>query len=188
MRQNEYFDEVSKLLSNQVGNLDKIIETLFNCIESGASIWIIGNGGSASTANHFEVDLSYVRLENKSAEVRAKSLCSNNAVLTAIGNDIGFEKIFAHQLARQSRAGDVCIAISASGNSTNLVNAMEICKTKSVSTIAILGFDGGQLKSQADIVCVIESKLGLYGQVEDVHLSICHFIAAALKERIFGGE
>ena len=187
MKQNEYFEDVSTLLLSQAGGLIPIIETLYECISRRSNIWIIGNGGSASTADHFEVDLSFVRINDNSMEVRAKSLCSNNAVITAIGNDIGFEKIFAHQLMRQASKEDVCFMISASGNSQNLVQAMEVCKQKSVTTIAILGFDGGQLKSQADFVFLVESKLGLYGQVEDVHLSVCHFLAAELKKRIFVG-
>jgi D-sedoheptulose 7-phosphate isomerase len=187
MHQNKYFEEVSRLLSNKIPNLDAVIESLHNCILSKGSIWIIGNGGSASTADHFEVDLSYVRMTSETLEIRAKSLCSNTAVLTAIGNDIGFENVFAHQLMRQALPGDVCVAISASGNSTNLIRAIEVCKGKSVTSIAILGFDGGKLKSEADITCLIETKPGMYGHVEDVHLSVCHFLAATLKNKMFGG-
>ncbi len=187
MLHDEYFKEVSRLLSNEVENLDVIVESLYNCILRKGSIWIIGNGGSASTADHLEVDLSYVRLTSEYFEIRAKSLCSNNAVLTAIANDIGFENVFSHQLMRQAQPGDVCIAISASGNSKNLIEAVNVCKEKSITSIAILGFDGGSLVSQADITCLIKTKLGMYGHVEDIHLSICHFLAASLKSKIFGG-
>jgi D-sedoheptulose 7-phosphate isomerase len=186
MPKNDYFNEVSKLLSHEIDNLELILETLYNCILEKRSIWIIGNGGSASTADHFEVDLSYVRMTSKPFEVRAKSLCSNIAVLSAIGNDIGFENIYAHQLMRQARPGDVCVAISASGNSPNLIRAIDVCKEKSIKSIALIGFDGGDLLSKADISCLVQTNLGMYGHVEDVHLSICHFLAANLKNRIFG--
>lgn len=186
--QSEYFSELSRLLSKEVENLEVVVESMYACILRKGSIWIIGNGGSASTADHFEIDLSYVRLTSENFEIRAKSLCSNNAVLTAIANDIGFERVFSHQLMRQAQPGDVCVAISASGNSPNLIQAVKTCKEKSITSIAILGFDGGNLASQADITCLVQTKLGMYGQVEDIHLSICHFLAASLKEKIFGGS
>lgn len=188
MLHDEYFHEVAKLLSDNSGDIEAIVETLHICILRQGSIWIIGNGGSASTADHFEVDLSYVRMNSEPLEIRAKSLCSNTAVLTAIGNDIGFENIYAHQLNRQALAGDVCVAISASGNSANLLQAVEVCKKKSITTIALLGFDGGKLITETDMSVLIKTAPGMYGPVEDVHLSICHFLAATLKLRLFGGS
>lgn len=188
MPQNEYFQEVANLLSDESEDLAVIVETLLNCILRRGSIWIIGNGGSASTADHLEVDLSYVRMNSEPVEIRAKSLCSNTAVLTAIGNDIGFENIYAHQLKRQALPGDVCVAISASGNSANLLQAVEVCKNKSITTIALLGFDGGKLITKTDMSVLIKTAPGMYGPVEDVHLSICHFLASTLKIRLFGGS
>lgn len=156
------------------------------CIQKGGSIWIIGNGGSASTADHFEVDLSFVRLKNVNQEIRAKSLCSNSSLITAIGNDLGFEYVFSHQILRQAQAGDVCFAISASGNSTNLIQAFEVCEKKAVKKIALLGFDGGRLLSMSDVAVLIPTCDGMYGPVEDVHLSVCHYLASRLKRQIFG--
>ena len=156
------------------------------CIQKGGSIWIIGNGGSASTADHFEVDLSFVRLKNVNQEIRAKSLCSNSSLITAIGNDLGFEYVFSHQILRQAQAGDVCFAISASGNSTNLIQAFEVCEKKAVKKISLLGFDGGRLLSMSDIAVLIPTRDGMYGPVEDVHLSVCHYLASRLKRQIFG--
>lgn len=184
---NRYFDEVSALLPTQLDALQQIIQQLIQAIENGSSIWIIGNGGSASTANHFEVDLSYVRLTD-STTIKAKSLCSNTAVITAIGNDIGFENVFSHQILRQGIEGDICFAISASGNSPNLIKAFGAAKSKKMKNVALLGFDGGHLKTISDFAFVVESEIGKYGQVEDVHLALCHFLAASIKSRIFGGH
>lgn len=180
-----YFSHVEALIPESFKEVNRIIDSLLECINSGGTIWIIGNGGSASTADHFEVDLSYVRLAHNQVVVRARSLCANSALITAIGNDIGYEKIFAHQLLRNASPGDICFAISASGNSPNLIEAFKVCTQKSVKKIALLGFDGGELRHLADESILIQSKIGLFGPVEDIHLSICHLMASALQTRLF---
>lgn len=180
-----YFSQVEALMPESLREIDKIVDSLLECINSEGTIWIIGNGGSASTADHFEVDLSYVRLTHEPITVKARSLCANSALITAIGNDIGYEKVYAHQLLRNARSGDLCFAISASGNSPNLVEAFNTCTDKSVKKIALLGFDGGDLLDLADESILIKSEIGLFGPVEDVHLSICHFIASVIKNKLF---
>ncbi len=180
-----YFSRVEALIPENLKEIYGIIDSLLECIINKGTIWIIGNGGSASTADHFEVDLSYVRLAHKLVVVKARSLCANSALITAIGNDIGYEKIFAHQLSRNASPGDICFAISASGNSPNLIEAFKVCTQKSVKKIALLGFDGGELLNLADESILIQSEKGLFGPVEDIHLSICHLMASALKTRLF---
>ena len=127
-----------------------------------------------------------MRIKNVNQEIRAKSLCSNSSLITAIGNDLGFEYVFSHQILRQAQAGDVCFAISASGNSPNLIQAFEVCEKKGVKKIALLGFDGGRLLSMSDVAVLIPTRDGMYGPVEDVHLSVCHYLASRLKRQIFG--
>lgn len=180
-----YFSRVEALIPSRLDEIETIVDTLLECIHNEGTIWIIGNGGSASTADHFEVDLSYVRLTLKKITVKARSLCSNAALLTAIGNDIGYEKIYSHQLLRNAAPGDVCFAVSASGNSPNLIEAFKVCTEKSVKKIALLGFDGGELLDLADESVLVQSEIGLFGPVEDIHLSICHFIASVIKDRLF---
>jgi D-sedoheptulose 7-phosphate isomerase len=185
MSNSGYFSQVELLMPQSLSEIDKIIDSLLECINSEGTIWIIGNGGSASTADHFEVDLSYVRLTHDPVTLKARSLCANSALLTAIGNDIGFAKIYSHQLLRNAGPGDVCFAVSASGNSPNLIEAFKVCTEKSVKKIALLGFDGGELLHLADESVLVQSEGGLFGPVEDIHLSICHFIASAIKNRLF---
>jgi D-sedoheptulose 7-phosphate isomerase len=187
VKNNSYFSTVTGLLPQDLTQINVITSLLYNCLTRGNTVWLIGNGGSASTADHFEVDLSYVRLSDTQKTIRAKSLSSNSSMLTAIGNDIGFENVFAHQISRQGQAGDICFAISASGNSENLVRAFEVSEELGISTIGLLGFDGGILHKKADQSFLVSSTQGLYGPVEDTHLAICHFIASELKNRIFGG-
>ncbi len=188
MDKSNYFANVTGLFPRDLTQINVIISLLYDRIIQEKSIWLIGNGGSASTADHFEVDLSYVRYSETKKTIRAKSLSSNSSMLTAIGNDIGFENIFAHQIRRQGQSGDVCFAISASGNSENLVRAFNASEELGILKIGLFGFDGGKLHKEADESFLVSSMHGMYGPVEDTHLAICHFIASELKNRIFGDK
>jgi len=179
-----YFIKLQYLANKQNTNFSEIIDSMVKCIYSRNSIWILGNGGSASTAEHFETDLSYVRLGKKISYIGAHTLTSNSALLTAIGNDIGFDEIFKHQLERKSRFGDIVFMISASGNSPNLIKAAAYAHEHGLVTIALLGFDGGKLLNLVKHHLLINSDIGDYGPVEDMHLAICHSIACELLNKL----
>lgn len=186
MAKDNYFTFLSGLLSEDEFrlNIDEATDIILNCISSENSIWIFGNGGSASTAEHLETDLSFVRHEIKTLKIRASALTGNSALITAIANDIGFENIFSHQLQRKAIKDDLCIVISASGKSLNLINAVKIAKQIGLRTIGLLGFDGGELAKQVDFSIIVETEIGKYGPVEDVHLAICHAISENLLTKI----
>jgi D-sedoheptulose 7-phosphate isomerase len=181
-----YFTFLQSLLSEEVlvPQIKKATQVILDCISSKNSIWILGNGGSASTAEHFETDLSFVRYNRKSLKINAAALTSNSALISAISNDIGFDKVFSHQLQRKASNGDVCIVISASGNSVNLINGVRVAKQMGLKSIGILGFDGGDLASQVDFSIVVKTEIGKYGPVEDAHLAICHAISRELFNRL----
>jgi D-sedoheptulose 7-phosphate isomerase len=186
MSKDNYFNFLSDLLIKNVPklNIKKATDIIFECISKNNSIWILGNGGSASTAEHFETDLSFVRFNGKNLKIKATALTSNSALITAIGNDIGFENIFSQQLRRKASKGDLCVVISASGNSLNLIRAIEVAKQIGVKSIGLLGFNGGELANLVDFPIVVETEIGKYGPVEDVHLAICHAISQDLLGRI----
>ena len=186
MAKDNYFTFLSGLLSEDEFrlNINEATDIILNCISSENSIWIFGNGGSASTAEHLETDLSFVRHEIKTLKIRASALTGNSALITAIANDIGFENIFSHQLLRKAIKDDLCIVISASGKSLNLINAVKIAKQIGLRTIGLLGFDGGELAKQVDFSIIVETDIGKYGPVEDVHLAICHAISENLLTKI----
>ena len=186
MAKDNYFTFLSGLLSEDEFrlNINEATDIILNCISSDNSIWIFGNGGSASTAEHLETDLSFVRHEIKTLKIRASALTGNSALITAIANDIGFENIFSHQLLRKAIKDDLCIVISASGKSLNLINAVKIAKQIGLRTIGLLGFDGGELAKQVDFSIIVETEIGKYGPVEDVHLAICHAISENLLTKI----
>jgi len=179
-----YFQDLSNLMNIDKNEISRLADLILECSKNNNSIWIFGNGGSASTAEHLETDLSFIRHEIKTLKIRASALTSNSALITAIANDVGFENIFSHQLLRKAIQGDLCIVISASGKSSNLIEAVKIAKQIGLRTIGLLGFDGGDLAKQVDFSIVVETEIGKYGPVEDVHLAICHAISEELLVKI----
>lgn len=148
------------------------------------SVWIIGNGGSASTAEHFETDLSFVRDRNLEILPNVNSLTSNSALVTATSNDVSFQELFKVMLTRKAQSGDLLIAISASGNSPNILNALTLAKALRLRTFSLLGFDGGESVTQSDDAILVLTEVGEYGIVEDIHLSICHAVSARIREEL----
>jgi D-sedoheptulose 7-phosphate isomerase len=152
------------------------------------TIFVIGNGGSASTASHIGNDFGLAVLKKSNKPVnksyRALALTDNISVISAIGNDSTFNNIFLDQIKVHFRQGDKLIAISASGNSPNLVEAAEWFKAQGGTVIGWLGFDGGKLKSMCDIAIVAETPKGEYAPVEDVHLIVNHIIVTWMQYHI----
>jgi D-sedoheptulose 7-phosphate isomerase len=143
-------------------------------------IFIMGNGGSASTATHFVADLSKNTRLEKIPDFRVLGLTDNMAVLTAYANDEGYENVFAQQLANFVRPYDVVIAISASGNSKNVLRAVELARQVKAYTVGMTGFDGGKLGSIVDLNIHILSDI--IEQVEDLHLVVEHMVVKTLRE------
>ena len=156
------------------------IDILLKTREQGSIVYFIGNGGSASTASHWANDLSIgTKLLDK--PFRAISLCDNQSVLTAIANDYGYEDIFSRQLAILLKENDVVVAISASGNSPNIIQALNVAKNKGVITVGLSAFDGGKLKALVDISVHVPTAQGEYGPAEDVHMMLDHLVTGCLK-------
>jgi len=166
--------------------IKRVVEQLVFCILNKKNIWIAGNGGSATTAEHFETDLLFIKTKfsNLNLRIKAHSLTSNSGVMSAIANDIDFKSVFTFQLSRKAESGDVLFVISASGNSSNLVEAVNFAKNNDLGVIGLLGFDGGKLLDLVDIPIHIESNSGMYGPVEDLHLAICHYISAEVRKKL----
>lgn len=164
------------------------INMLEEARQNSNTIFILGNGGSASTASHIGNDfgLAVLKKSNKSSNksYRALALTDNISVISAIGNDSSFNNIFLDQLKVHFRSGDKLIVISASGNSPNLVEAVKWFKEQGGKTIGWLGFDGGKLKDMVDIPVVVASPKGEYAPVEDLHLVINHIIVTWMQYHI----
>ena len=178
----EYFVAGEKILTQipqaEVLNLAVAIGRLR---KNKRTVYIAGNGGSASTASHFATDIGIGSL-NRANPVRTVSLCDNAAAITAISNDIDYSSIFEQQLKLLGKQGDLLVVISASGNSDNLVKAVKMAAVLGVESFSLTGFDGGKLKQLTPGRNIhIETPKGAYGLVEDAHLAICHVITECIR-------
>lgn len=156
-------------------------ETLFRAYRNNKQVFVLGNGGSSSTASHMAADLAKNTIGPNMKRFRIVSLNDNAAIMTALANDIGYESVFSEQLTNLVQAGDVLIVVSASGNSPNVLKAMSYARSRSAEVVGLLGFDGGTAAELADIALVVPSDH--YGVVEDVHLVINHILVDYFKTR-----
>jgi len=180
---NNYLENLTELISQ----LDReaigdFADLLLKSRDSGATTFFLGNGGSASTATHFVNDVSLGSRQFKKP-FRAISLCDNQAVITAIANDDGYENIFLQQLQTLSRPGDTIVCISASGNSINLIKAIEFAKENNLYVVGLTAFDGGYLKENCDLNIHVPTKIGEYGPAEDLHMVICGLVGSYFREK-----
>ena len=179
-----YLDYLTSVLKTiDAREIGQFFETLLDARERGANIYFIGNGGSAATASHFANDIA-IGTNSYDKPFRAVSLTDSNAIITAVGNDFGFEEIFVRQLRVLGRAGDVVVAISASGNSPNLLRTFDYSKKVGIKTVAITAFDGGKMKQIADEGVHVPTAPKEYGPAEDAHMVLDHLVGAYLMRFI----
>ncbi len=162
--------------------VDRIVDILWSAYLDDKQVFIMGNGGSASTASHFACDLSKGTVVENKRRLRVISLNDNMALVTALSNDFSYEEVFKEQLVNLVNPGDIVIALTASGNSPNILRAVEYAKNKGAISIGLIGFDGGQLKAIVDEMIIAESNN--YGHIEDIHLALEHIISQCLKQRL----
>jgi D-sedoheptulose 7-phosphate isomerase len=148
--------------------------------QAGGTIFLAGNGGSAATASHWANDLAKATRRADLPPVRVISLGDQLAWLTALANDEGFTRVFAGQLENLVQPADALVVLSASGNSPNLIEAVRVARAHHAWTLALLGFDGGTLKSIVDDAVWVPTPHGAYGPVEDLHAIVCHILTACL--------
>jgi len=156
-----------------------VIRILLAARARGSTVFICGNGGSASTASHMAVDFSKGSAEKHGTPIRALALTDNAAVITALGNDIDFKSVFARQLAVLARREDILIAVSVSGDSANVLEAVRTARELGVTPIAFTGAGGGKLADVVDVSVIVESDE--FGPVEDAHLALDHMITHVLR-------
>ena len=160
--------------------IGRIVQYLRRAADHGSTIYVAGNGGSAATASHWVNDLGKATKCSGETPLRVMSLSDNVSWLTALANDEGYSRVFSGQLENFARPGDVLVVISASGNSPNLVEAVELARRQGVFTIGFLGFDGGALKDKVDDYLWLRTEKGAYGLVESGHSLLCHIVTTCL--------
>ena len=160
------------------------IRLLEDARRGGHTVFFIGNGGSAATASHFANDIAIGTRTGDNRPFRAVSLTDNVAVMTAIANDEGYQNLFVDQLKVHMRDGDALVAISASGNSPNVIAAIDYAKSRGATVVGLSGFDGGRLRDVADISIHVDTAKGEYGPVEDLHMVVDHLVGSYLMARV----
>lgn len=170
--------------------LDRLADLLYEAWEKGRFVFVLGNGGSAATASHLAEDLgknclTEEKLHDEGARrLKILSLTDNTPWVTALGNDCGYDEIFVQQLMHYGSAGDLVVAISGSGNSSNILKAVDWANRHGLTTYGITGFDGGKLKAmqQAGLHVALDDM----GMVESVHLCAGHWVVDELHARVNG--
>lgn len=181
MKIKEFTKDYIKNLQTMLSSVDEtvveqIVEQLEKVSKTKSRFYVIGNGGSSATASHWANDLSIGLKRRDIISIDVVSLGDNHSVTSAIANDIGFENIFYMQLKDVLKPDDVVLAISCSGNSPNIVKAIDYAKEVGSTVIGVSGFDGGKLKEISDIKFHIDAPKGEYGLVEDIHMILDHII------------
>ena len=179
----EHIAEVRSVLARiPIDRLERVVQIILEAYRRRKHVYIVGNGGSASTATHFACDLSKATIVEGRARLRVTSLTDNIALLTAWANDSSYDRVFAEQLRNLLNTDDVLIAISASGESTNVLRAVAAARELGAVTIGLVGFDGGRLRELVDAAVHVQSDS--YGVVEDCHLVLEHAITESTRSAL----
>lgn len=159
--------------------LNRIAAAVKDTIDSGNFIYICGNGGSAGIANHSLCDFLKCVRTDTDLMPRVMSLAAHTEMNSALANDISYDEVFAYQLASMARPGDLVWTVSSSGNSPNVVRALEVAREKGLRSVSFTGFDGGRSRELAEINAHVDAHN--YGVVEDIHMSFIHIITQYLR-------
>jgi D-sedoheptulose 7-phosphate isomerase len=169
------------LLATQVANIEKAAWAIINCLKGGGKILIFGNGGSAADSQHMAAEL-VGRFKKERKALAAIALTANTSTITAIGNDYGYDAVFSRQVEALGKMGDIALGISTSGNSPNVLGALERAKLMGLETIAITGGGGGKLKNACGILIVAGSKDT--PRIQEAHIAIIHALCELIEDEI----
>lgn len=184
---NNYINlEVDVLKRLDVEQINKAMNLIIETYESKKKIYIMGNGGSAATASHYQNDFNKGISEYVDTKFNFCCLNDNVATMMAIANDIGYEEIFRFQLKNRLEDGDILIAISGSGNSPNVLNAVEYAKSQGNKVIGMTGYNGGKLKKLSDIS--LHADVNSMQVTEDIHMIFDHMIMSIFYKTLCGRE
>ena len=176
----EYFESEAQLFAHiPFDRVEAVIAKLERAREEGRRIFVFGNGGSAAMASHFACDLGKGTIQPDRPRFKVIALNDNLPMLTAYANDLGYDSVFAEPLISLAERGDLAIGFSGSGNSPNVLRAMEAAEKRGVATIGFSGFSGGKLKDRVELLVSVPSDV--MPHIEDVHLALTHAICTRLK-------
>lgn len=174
-------DVKRKVLETQVPLIERAAQMVVECLRGGHKLLFFGNGGSASDSQHLAAEF-VGRYENERRALPAIALTTDTSILTAVGNDYGYDRVFERQLEALGRAGDVAFAISTSGNSKNVLVGVAKARALGIRTIGFLGRDGGKLKDLVDLAIVIPSEKT--SRIQECHIMIGHILCERVDEAL----
>jgi len=178
----EHLDVSRKSFAALEGEFFKILDLCHDCIVRGGKILFFGNGGSAADAQHLATELA-VRYISDRAPIAALALTTDTSALTAIGNDMGFDQLFARQIAAIGKPGDIALGITTSGNSANVIKGFEAARALGLKTIAFTGRDGGKLKDiKLDACLTIPSNTT--ARIQEMHITFGQMLCGALEKKL----
>lgn len=178
-----YIEDIKSSLDTlDLDSIERIVDVLWTAYSNDKQVFIMGNGGSASTSSHFACDLSKGTVVKGRKRLRVICLNDNTALITALSNDLNYDDVFKEQLKNLVNPDDVVIVMTASGNSPSVLKAVECARENDATTLGFIGFDGGKLYPLVDESIVIKNTN--YGYIEDIHLVLVHMISQSLKHRL----
>jgi D-sedoheptulose 7-phosphate isomerase len=179
------FDETATVLAASAeqlpGRLEEAVRILLGCLEAGGTILVCGNGGSAADAQHFAAEL-VCRVRRDRRAVPSIALTTDTSTLTAIGNDLGFDRLFARQIEALAREGDVLLAISTSGESINVLEAAKTAREQGCRVVALTGEGGGKLAEHADLLLAVPS--AVVSRIQEIHALCIHVLAESVEDAV----
>jgi len=173
--------EIARNLQSLASDVSQAVEMICASLSAGGQLLVAGNGGSAADAQHIAAELTG-RFKRERQPLKAFALHGNISALTAIGNDYGYEHVFARELSAHARAGDVFLAISTSGNSANILRAIEAARSGKVSVIGLTGESGGKMRAACDLCLCVPTRST--ARIQEMHITIGHTICELLEERL----
>jgi len=173
--------EVARALPSLASAVSSAVDLICSSLTAGGQLLIAGNGGSAADAQHIAAELTG-RFFRERQPLRAMALHANTSALTAIGNDYGFEHVFARELSAHARPGDVLLAISTSGNSQNILRAIEAARKAKVGVVGMTGESGGKMRTACDVCLCVPSKST--PRIQEMHITIGHTICEVVEQRL----
>ncbi len=177
----DHLECAQKTMNALLPDFEKVLNKCVEAIESGHKILFFGNGGSAADAQHLATELTVRFIKDRPA-IAAIALTTDTSTLTAAGNDFGFDHIFSRQIEAIGKGGDVAIAISTSGNSQNIINAIQTAKIRNITTIGLSGRDGGKMTDLCDHMIIIPSDVT--ARIQEMHILIGHMLCGGMEKKL----
>jgi D-sedoheptulose 7-phosphate isomerase len=178
-----YFNALSRAIAKlPYESINQISDALFEAYENENTIYLFGNGGSAALASHMACDLGKGTINGSRKRFRVMSLTSNTPLITALANDSSYGDVFSEQLTNFARPGDIAFAISGSGNSVNVLKALQVARRAGAISLGLTGFEGGKMKDLCDICVVVPSDNMQI--IEDLHGCVSHAVFTCIREKL----